>query len=238
MSGRTEPVKSVLHNIISYWICSFKLPVSIVNELERIFANFIWNNKMHAWKWSDLCRPKKEGVGIRRVADLNMASGIRLFWRFTPGSAWATWMKEHYLKDQQISQAFSTLLNSGSWKWMVEVKESLSCMQVQVADSGFHSWIWIADKSGSFTFSFSWSFVRQHHQCSPLFNMVWFPNHCPKMSLCLLRALSGKLLTRSFLRSLDIIQVDHCVLCKADTETVTHLLLIAHILRTCGSCAD
>ena len=45
-AGRTEMVKCVLHNVVSYWAFSFKLPNTVLRELERLFSNFIWNNKM------------------------------------------------------------------------------------------------------------------------------------------------------------------------------------------------
>ena len=44
-----------------------------------------------------------------------------------------------------------------------------------------------------------------------------------KMSLRLLRVVAGKLLTRSFLKELGIMQADQCVLCKASTEILAHL---------------
>ena len=60
--GRIELIKSVLQNLISYWIFSFKLPNSVIRELERIYAKFLWNGRMHVWKWDELCKPKKEGA--------------------------------------------------------------------------------------------------------------------------------------------------------------------------------
>jgi len=50
---------------------SFKLRVSAIRELERIYANFTWNDKLHCWSWENLRLPKKEGgTGLRRVSDI------------------------------------------------------------------------------------------------------------------------------------------------------------------------
>ena len=47
-AGRVELIKTVLQNTLSYWALSFKIPESTIKELERMSANFLWNNKMHA----------------------------------------------------------------------------------------------------------------------------------------------------------------------------------------------
>ena len=74
-----ELIKTVLFDTLHYWIQSFKLPLSVIKEMERIFANFLWRKKMHAWAWDKLCMPKEEGgLGIRRIQDLNTAASIKL----------------------------------------------------------------------------------------------------------------------------------------------------------------
>jgi len=43
--GKPLLIKVCAHNILDYWICSFRLPVSVINELEMVFANFFWKTK-------------------------------------------------------------------------------------------------------------------------------------------------------------------------------------------------
>ena len=47
---------------------------------------------MHAWAWDKLCMPEEEGgVALRRVADMNLAAGLKLVWRCcTLESIWAS----------------------------------------------------------------------------------------------------------------------------------------------------
>jgi len=91
-------------------VFSFKLPGFVLKELERLFSNFIWNNKMHGWNWKDIYRPKAEGVGIRRLIDINQASCIRLVWRlFTSNSIWSQWMCVHYLNGMHISRVSASI---------------------------------------------------------------------------------------------------------------------------------
>jgi len=125
-----------MHNMVSCWVFSFKLPGTVLKELDRIFSNFIWNNNMHAWK--EVCRPKDEGgCGIRRLLDINQASGVRLAWRLcTSKSLWAQWMRIHYLHGNHISQAEATLLDSGTWKWIGTLKAQTLASMVRTEGDG------------------------------------------------------------------------------------------------------
>ena len=75
---------------------------------------------MHTWNWHDICRSKHEGgVGIRRIKDINDASDIRLVWRlYTSSSLRSTWMKANYLKAAHFTEAKSSVLDFGTWKWI------------------------------------------------------------------------------------------------------------------------
>ena len=45
--GRIELIKSVLHNLLSYWVLTFRIPSTVIKELENIYAKFLWNGRMH-----------------------------------------------------------------------------------------------------------------------------------------------------------------------------------------------
>jgi len=65
--------------------------------------------------------------------------------------------------------------------------------------------------------------VRQEDPQFQLSKVVWFPSHSPKMAICLLRALHGKLLTRDFLQSIGVSDTVSCVLCGTGQESIQHL---------------
>ena len=79
---------------------------------------------MHTWAWADMCCPKEEGgMGIRKLKDVNLAAGIRLVWRLcTSDSLWAQWMKAHHLQYKHINKTSSNVLDSGSRKWICNLK--------------------------------------------------------------------------------------------------------------------
>jgi len=98
-SGRVELIKIVLIGTLQYWIQSFELPVSVIKELERMFAKILWGDKMHAWAWDKLCKPKGGGLAIRRIQDINKAAGVKLVWRCCMSdSIWAQWMRSNMSK--------------------------------------------------------------------------------------------------------------------------------------------
>ena len=73
------------------------------------------------------------------------------------------------------------------------------------------TWQWTVRNNGVFTFKGYWDIVRRKFQIWPYYSL--FPNNCPKMAMCLARALHGKLLTIHFLKGLGIIHEDNCVFC-------------------------
>ncbi|KAL0410935.1 UNVERIFIED_CONTAM: hypothetical protein Slati_3683200 [Sesamum latifolium] len=70
--GKDILIKSIIQAIPSYCMSVFKLPVTLLKELESISGNFFWNdstkNKIHWIAWSKMCRSKKdEGLGLRNL---------------------------------------------------------------------------------------------------------------------------------------------------------------------------
>ena len=80
--------------------------------------------KIHGWNWHDICRPKtEEGMGLRRIRDINEASGIKLVWRLcTSDSLWANWTKTRYLGKTHLFNDTSSLVDSGTWEWLCSMK--------------------------------------------------------------------------------------------------------------------
>ncbi|KAL0434838.1 UNVERIFIED_CONTAM: hypothetical protein Sradi_0191700 [Sesamum radiatum] len=63
--GKDILIKSIIQAIPSHCMSVFKLPTSLVKEIDSISANFFWNdstkNKIHWVAWDKICRGKKEG---------------------------------------------------------------------------------------------------------------------------------------------------------------------------------
>ena len=80
--------------------------------------------------------------GLRRVRDLVTAAGIKLVWRLhNSNSAWAIWMRGHYLKQAHISQAISSL-DSGSWKWIITSRDKALQWTIRKLGNSLDTLIW------------------------------------------------------------------------------------------------
>jgi len=233
------------------------------------------------------------GVGIRKIRDINHASGIRLVWRLcTSNSMWAKWMIAHYMKGEHLHQSTASILDSGTWKWICALKSQALLEMTRVMGNGektsllYDTWIprsklisllsdtllppeirlwkvsdiiengyrflkdqsllpvwslisqqcvpssdepdnwkWNCTSSGLFSFKSAWELIRTKDPTFQFTSLIWFPTHSPKMAICLLRALQSKLLTRDFLKTTGVIDMDTRVLCNVAQESINHLFL-------------
>jgi len=120
----------------------------------------------------------------------------------------------------------SDIVDNGKWilkhqalqpAWSLITQQSTQ--SVEVPDT----WKWKCTNTTKFSFSSEWNLVRDSEPHFQLANMIWYPSYNPKMSVCFLRALKSKLLTRDFLKSLNISDSDECVLCNTTQESIAHL---------------
>nr|GEZ16883.1 hypothetical protein [Tanacetum cinerariifolium] len=72
-AGRLQLIKSVLCSLQVYWASVFILPTAIVNDIERLMRDFLWNFGVFkrgkaCISWNSVCKPKVEGgLGIKSL---------------------------------------------------------------------------------------------------------------------------------------------------------------------------
>ncbi|XP_023644456.1 uncharacterized protein LOC111832379 [Capsella rubella] len=99
------------------------LPVSCLDEVERLCSAFLWSGNLHTptgakVAWSKVCTPKQEGgLGLRRLQDVSRVFPYHLIWRlFTlSGSLWVAWARQNLMNHGCFWTAQST--TKGSWVW-------------------------------------------------------------------------------------------------------------------------
>ncbi|KAL0322804.1 UNVERIFIED_CONTAM: putative mitochondrial protein [Sesamum angustifolium] len=111
-AGKEVLIKSVLQAIPSYAMGCFKLPISLLQEIQSMIARFWWNNrgvnKTHWISWNRLCASKLEGgLGFRQLHNFNLAVLAKQFWRIMqhPESLLSRVLKARYFPTGNIFSA-------------------------------------------------------------------------------------------------------------------------------------
>lgn len=117
-------IKHVLHSLPSYLLDP---PKSVIHTLNKIFSDFIWNDKdgnkkFHWEKWCSLSFPKNEGrIGLRRIVDLALAYTVKLWWRFSQkNTLWASFLNAKYCSLAHPAMMKTRRGSSSIWKSMIE----------------------------------------------------------------------------------------------------------------------
>lgn len=103
-AARRILIQSVSSAIPYYVMQTVRLPVNVVDEVERINRQFFWGDdsgkrKMHTVAWENICLPKEQGgLGLRRLRDMNMALLAKLGWRLLtePDKLWTQTLTAKY----------------------------------------------------------------------------------------------------------------------------------------------
>lgn len=104
---------------MSYLACRGTLPWSFLSlflffkSIDKCMRNFLWSTSLDKCKtnfvsWGKVCLSKSEdGLGIRRLQEVNSACFISLGWRaLSSSSTWATWFRDRYLRKGLFRSGF------------------------------------------------------------------------------------------------------------------------------------
>ncbi|XP_010544445.1 PREDICTED: uncharacterized protein LOC104817065 [Tarenaya hassleriana] len=164
-SGLTEAEVSPLLPILGYrhgtfpirylrvanWSATFLLPKSVLTTIKSLCATFLWAGSSHSARrspsrvaWETICRPKKGGLGIRTLKDLNMVHRLKLVWRTLSdrGSLWARWLKQNVWKKK--SYWTTTVSNRLSWnlRKLLSIRQEVkSFLRMELGD-GTNTMFW------------------------------------------------------------------------------------------------
>lgn len=86
-SGRLTLIKSVLGNLLTYFMSLFKTPTGVVETLEKVRRRFLWGGKedkrkIHWVAWEKVIAPKESGgLGVGSIKALNLGLIVKWWWR-------------------------------------------------------------------------------------------------------------------------------------------------------------
>lgn len=113
----------MIQAIPTYVMNYFRIPITIINEIESLCAKFWWgatgaNKKVHWKSWSFLKKPKSlGGMGFRDLAHFNKALLAKQIWKImeNPDSLVVRVLKARYFKHTEILEA--SLGSNPSYIW-------------------------------------------------------------------------------------------------------------------------
>ncbi|KAL0407261.1 UNVERIFIED_CONTAM: putative mitochondrial protein [Sesamum latifolium] len=121
-AGKEVLIKSVIQAIPTYAMGCFRLPVTLLREIQGMIAKFWWGNrgshKIHWLAWHRLCDSKLEGgLGFRRLELFNLAMLAKQLWRVLsqPDKLLSRVLKAKYFPNGDVFSA--TLGPRPSYTW-------------------------------------------------------------------------------------------------------------------------
>ncbi|KAL0423118.1 UNVERIFIED_CONTAM: putative mitochondrial protein [Sesamum radiatum] len=132
-AGNEILIKSIVQSIPSYCMSCFKLPDSLLREIESIAANFFWSNternKIHWVAWDKMCMSKKEGgLGFRKMQTFNVAMLAKQGWHImsNPDLLISRILKARYYRDNDFLHAKIGYNPSFAWRSILAARYIIS----------------------------------------------------------------------------------------------------------------
>ncbi|XP_020270915.1 uncharacterized protein LOC109846100 [Asparagus officinalis] len=223
-AGRLQLIKSVILGVHIYWTNNYILPSKVLNKIDRLCSEFLWNHKIPLVSWSTICQEKRYGgLGVFSARIWNQAAALKLLWmiHIKKDLLWIKWVHGNYLLNADIWSV--QVKSNSSWMW----KQILKTRDVLIAKLGnINNLIAIIGKScvgDKVQVSSVYSFLVQPAQQVHWANTVWNNIHYPKHSFILWLAVQSRLITQDRLCRMGILNANQCVLCTNSQETCHHL---------------
>ncbi|XP_074299016.1 uncharacterized protein LOC141630021 [Silene latifolia] len=221
-AGRLTLVNSVLTALYSYWINIFIIPKGVLNKINAICRNYLWDGNAKYIRvplvgWDKVCAPKQEGgLAIRDSLSWNWAIIGKLVWWVycCPDRLWVRWVHQVYLKGLPWLDYKPSGDISWGWKNICRVKEMLV--------PGYVNGQWIVG-SKEYVVSEGYEMLRHKFQSVQWAQHVWNSWCIPKHQIVGWLIDRKALLLKERLFALGVAADDLCLLCGRETETVEHL---------------
>ncbi|KAK9282856.1 hypothetical protein L1049_011080 [Liquidambar formosana] len=115
-----------------------------------IFRAFLWTgSEMKSTgsklKWSSVCMPKNEGgLGIRRIADINIAAAMKHIWQLfqQAGSLWVAWAHLYLIKDKCFWSLPIPSDCSWTWRQLLKIRDKTRPFIKHIIGNGESTFLW------------------------------------------------------------------------------------------------
>ncbi|XP_074309312.1 uncharacterized protein LOC141643873 [Silene latifolia] len=223
-AGRLVLVNSILTALYSYWINIFLIPKGVLNKINVICRNYLWDGTVDFIRvpnvsWEKVCSPKTEGgLGIRDSLAWNIAAiGKLVWWIYTcPDRLWVKWVHQVYLRGTVWTDYDPSGDVSWGWKVICRVKNKLA--------HGYNNDQWTLDAKG-YSVSSGYALIRLKYQEVQWHKQLWSSWCLPKHQFIGWLIAIEALKLKDKLYALGITDDATCLLCGMDDESHSHLFL-------------
>ncbi|XP_074296937.1 uncharacterized protein LOC141627603 [Silene latifolia] len=199
-AGRLVLVRVVLSTMSSYWASLFVLPKGVINRVDSICRNFLWegsteHNKAPLLALYKVCVPQKDGgLGLRVSTIWNIATiGKLVSWlSVKPDKLWVQW----------------------HWRKVCHVRDTIK--------EGFSDGVWSIGV-GDYSVKSCYSWLREKRPVVDWHRSVWNVVSPPKHCFIAWLISSHALMLKEKLVKLQISTDDKCCICALATESHAHL---------------
>ena len=149
-AGREILIKSVAQAIPLYMMQCFKLPMSVISEIEKMCRRFFWGQKAEERKipwvaWPKMCMSKKAGgMGLRDLEAFNQAVLAKQGWRIliNENSLMTRVLKGKYFPSCSFIDAKQGSNMSFTWRSILQARPVLMKGLYRVIGDGRSTRIW------------------------------------------------------------------------------------------------
>ncbi|KAF5447221.1 hypothetical protein F2P56_032789 [Juglans regia] len=150
LAGKEILLKAVLQALPTYCMGVFKLPKSLLHEINRVMQQFWWGHmhnekKVHWVSWGQMGKEKGEGgLGFRDFESFNMALLAKLGWRLIqfPDSLAAKVLKVKYFSTSDFLQAKVGAKPFFIWRSLCATRELIKKGSIWRIGNGQDTKIW------------------------------------------------------------------------------------------------
>ena len=140
--GRLTMIKSVPNSLPIYYLCLFKVPRKVADDIIRIQRKFLWSGDkegkfMPLVRWESVMKQKNEGgLGVGDIAVKNTALLLKWWWKYgtEDDQLWKKVVKSIYQEDNGLIPSKSSYKCPGPWlaiKNVVNNQQPLSMKTMQ-----------------------------------------------------------------------------------------------------------
>lgn len=232
-ASRLVLIQSVLSLMPMYVMQTTRLPLGLVDDIERLARRFFWGEddnvrKVHWCSWEILTQPKAGGgLGIKKLREFNIALLAKLGWTMLtqPDVLWVRILLSKY---GDLMASRTPLQTSSFWRHLRSTVPLLRAglETSNVRDDGGTSLTWKGTTTGKFTVASAYE-IQTATTIPPTDNLwtdIWAMPGPLRLNLFLWQIYNSFLPTGACLHSRHITDDCRCDICDHGMDDILHAL--------------